>query len=156
MFFLEFFCFFYDPIDVGNLISGSSAFLKCSLYIRKVSVHILQKSSLKHFEHYLARMWNDHDYVVVSTFFGTALLWDWNEYWPFPVLWPLLSFPNLLTYWVQHFHSVTGVSGVLQHAFLLCLVSFTAPISAPGSGLLPSLLCIIPLYVHTLGYYLFY
>ena len=31
-----------------------------------------------------------------------ALLWDWNENWPFPVLWPLLSFANLLTYWVQH------------------------------------------------------
>ena len=36
------------------------------------------------------------------TLFGIALLWDWNENWPFPVLWPLLSFPNLLAYWVQH------------------------------------------------------
>ena len=35
-----------------------------------------------------------------------AFLWDWNENWPFPVLWPLLSFPNLLLYWVQHFHSI--------------------------------------------------
>ena len=33
-------------------------------------------------------------------------LWDWNENWPFPVLWALLSFPNLLAYWVQHFHSI--------------------------------------------------
>jgi len=33
-------------------------------------------------------------------FFGIAFLWDWNENWPFPVLWPLLSFPNLLAYWV--------------------------------------------------------
>ena len=32
--------------------------------------------------------------------------WNWNENWPFPVLWLLLSFPNLLTYWVQHFHSI--------------------------------------------------
>ena len=40
------------------------------------------------------------------TFFGIALLWDLNENWPFLVLWPLLSFPNLLTYWVQHFHSI--------------------------------------------------
>ena len=39
-------------------------------------------------------------------FFGTAFLWNWNENWPFPVLWPLLSFPNLLAYWVQHFHSI--------------------------------------------------
>ena len=38
--------------------------------------------------------------VVVWTFFGIAFLWDWNENWPFPVLWPLLSFSNLLTYWM--------------------------------------------------------
>ena len=46
--------FFYDPTDVGNLISGISAFSKSSLYIWKFSVHILLKSSLKDFEHYLA------------------------------------------------------------------------------------------------------
>ena len=40
------------------------------------------------------------------TFFDIVFLWDWNENWPFPVLWPLLSFPNLLAYWVQHFHSI--------------------------------------------------
>ena len=38
--------------------------------------------------------------AVVWAFFGIAFLWDWNENWPFPVLWPLLSFPNLLAYWV--------------------------------------------------------
>ena len=41
--------------------------------------------------------------VVVWAFFGIAFLWDWNENWPFPVLWPLLRFPNLLAYWVQQF-----------------------------------------------------
>ena len=51
--FLEFSCFFYDPMDVGNLISGSYAFSKSSLYIWKLSVHILLKPSLKDFEHYL-------------------------------------------------------------------------------------------------------
>ena len=44
--------------------------------------------------------------IYCSSFFGIAFLWDWNENWPFPVLWPLLSFPNLLAYWVQHFHSI--------------------------------------------------
>ena len=44
--------------------------------------------------------------VVVWAFFGIAFLRDWNENWPFPVLWTLLSFPNLLAYWVQHFHSI--------------------------------------------------
>ena len=42
--------------------------------------------------------------MVVWPFFGIAFLWDWNENWPFPVLWLLLSFPNLLAYWVQRFH----------------------------------------------------
>ena len=52
--FLELSCFFYDPADVGNLISGSSSFSKPSLYICKFSVHILLKPSLKDFEHNLA------------------------------------------------------------------------------------------------------
>ena len=54
--FLEFPCFFYDPVYVGNLISGSSAFSKSSLYIWNFSVHILLKPSLKDFEHNLAGM----------------------------------------------------------------------------------------------------
>ena len=54
--FLEFPCFFYDPTDVDNLISGSSPFSKPSLYIWKLSVHIVLKPSLKDFEHYLANM----------------------------------------------------------------------------------------------------
>ena len=58
--------------------------------------HVLLKSSLKDFEHYLARLWNENNCMVVWTFFGIAFLWDWNENWPFPVLRPLLSFPILL------------------------------------------------------------
>ena len=53
--FLEFFCFFYDPTDVGNLISGSSAFSKASLNIWKFMVHILLKPGLENFEHYFAK-----------------------------------------------------------------------------------------------------
>ena len=54
--FLEFSCFFYDPTDVGNLISGSSAFSKSTLNIWKFSVHILLKPSLENFEQYFASM----------------------------------------------------------------------------------------------------
>ena len=104
--FLKFHRFFYDPTNVGNLISGSSDFSKPSLYIWKFSVHVLLKPSLKDFEHNLASMWNEHNCTVVWTFFGIVLLWDWNENWPFWVLWPLVSFPNLLTCWVQHFNSI--------------------------------------------------
>ena len=103
---LEFSCFFYDPTDVGNLISGSSAFSKSSLNILKFSFHILLKSSLENFQHYFASLWDECNCAVVWTFFGFASLWDWNENWPFPVLWPLLSFPNLQAYWVQHFRSI--------------------------------------------------
>ena len=104
--FLEFSCFFYDPMHVGNLISDSSAFSKYRLNIWKFSVHVLLKPSLESFEHYFARVWHQSNCAVAWSFFGIAFLWGWNENWLFPVLWPLLSFPNLLTYWVQHFHSI--------------------------------------------------
>ena len=52
--FLELSCFFDDPIDVGNLISGSFAFSKCSLNIWKFMVHIVLKPSLESFAHYFA------------------------------------------------------------------------------------------------------
>ena len=51
--FLELSCFFDDPVDVGNLISGSSAFFKSSLNIWKFIVHVLLKPGLENFEHYL-------------------------------------------------------------------------------------------------------
>ena len=102
--FLELSCFFNDLTDVGNLISGSSGFSKSSLNIWKFLVHVLLKLGLENFEHYFASMWDKCNYAVVWTFFGIAFLWDWNE--PFPVLWPLLSFPNLLAYWMQHFNSI--------------------------------------------------
>ena len=54
--FLELSCFFCDPGDVGNLISGPSAFLKSSLNIWKFTVHVLLKPDLENFEHYFASM----------------------------------------------------------------------------------------------------
>ena len=100
--FLELSCFFYDPMDVGNLISGSSAFSKCSLNIWNFSVHILLKPSLQNVENYFASVWDECNCAVVWTFFGIASLWNWNENWPFPVLWPLLSFPNFqMLLWQQ-------------------------------------------------------
>ena len=77
--FLELSCFFDDPTDVGNLISGSSAFSKSSLNIWKFTVHILLKPGLENFEHYFARVWDECNCVVVWAFFGIAFLWNWNE-----------------------------------------------------------------------------
>ena len=54
--FLEFHGFFYDPMDVGNLISGSSIFSKSTMYIWKFSVHVLLKPSLDDFGHDLGSM----------------------------------------------------------------------------------------------------
>ena len=63
--FLELSCFFHDPADVGNLISGSSAFSKTSLNIRKFTVHVLLKPGLENFEHDFISMWNECNCVVV-------------------------------------------------------------------------------------------
>ena len=54
--FLELSYFFHDPVDVGNLISGSSAFSKASLNIREFTVHVLLKPGLENFEHYFTSM----------------------------------------------------------------------------------------------------
>ena len=104
--FLELSCFFDDPAYVDNLISGSSVFPEISLNIWKFTVHVLLKPDLENFKPYFTGVWDECNCAVVWAFFGIAFLWDWNENWPFPVLWPLLSFPNLLAYWVPHFHNV--------------------------------------------------
>ena len=100
--FPELSCFFHDPADVGNL-SGPLPFLKPAWTSGKFMVHVLLKPGLENLEHYFISVWDECSCVVIWTFFGIAFLWDWNENWPFPVLWPLLSFPNFLAYWVQHF-----------------------------------------------------
>ena len=84
--FLEFSCFFCDPVDVNNLISGSSAFSKCSLQIWKFLVYVLLKPSLRDFEHYLASIWNEHNFMVLWTFFGIALfVLEWKLIFSSPV-----------------------------------------------------------------------
>ena len=74
--FLELSCFFHHPEDVGNLISGSSAFSKTSLNIRKFSVHVLLKPGLENFEHYFTSMWDECNHAVV---------WAWTV-WVFIVI----------------------------------------------------------------------
>ena len=63
--FLELSCFFDDPADVGNLISGYSAFSKYNLRIQKFSVHVLLKLSVENFEHHCASVQNKCNCVVV-------------------------------------------------------------------------------------------
>ena len=80
--FLKFFCFFDDPSDVCNLISGFAAFSK-SMNIWKFMVHVLLKPGLENFEHYFTSVWDECNSVIVWTLFGIAFLWDWNENWLF-------------------------------------------------------------------------
>ena len=100
--FLELSCFFDEPTDVGNLNSGSSAFSKSSLNIWKFTVHILLKFGLETFEHYFASVWDECNLSILWHCLSLGL----EENGLFPVLWSLLSFPNLLAYWGQHFNSI--------------------------------------------------
>ena len=63
---LELSCFFDDPADVGNLISGSSAFSKTSLNIWMFMVHVLLKPGLENFEHYFTSMWDECNCAAVQ------------------------------------------------------------------------------------------
>ena len=139
--FLELSCLFCDSLDIGNLIFGSSTFSKSSLNIRKSSVHVLLKPSLENFEHFFDGMWDECNCAVAWTLFGIAFLWFWSENWPFSVLWPLLSFPNLL-YWVKHFNNIiffffkiwnssTGIPSTPLALFIMMLPKPTW-LSTPG------------------------
>ena len=140
--FLKLSCFFDDLTYVGNLISDCSAFSKSSLNIWKFTVHVLLKPGLENLEHYFASMWDEYNCAIVRAFFGIAFLWDWNENWPFPVLWPLLSFLNLLAYWVQHFHSssfriwksTTGITSPPLALFVVMLLKAHLTLHSRMSG----------------------
>ena len=96
--------------------SGNSQYMYCwSLGWRILSITLLACSLIE-----MSEVWS---------VFGLSFLWDCNENWPFLVLWPLLSFPNLLAYWVQHFHSIifqdwnssTGIPSPLLALFKVIL-----------------------------------
>ena len=72
--FLELSCFFHDPADIGNLISGSSAISKTTLNIWKFRAHILLKPGLENFEHYFTSMWDECNCEVVWAFLGSNYL----------------------------------------------------------------------------------
>ena len=72
--FLEISCFLDDPADVGNLISGSSAFSNTSLNIWKFTVHALLKPGLENFKHYFTSMWDECNCVVAWAFLSLSFL----------------------------------------------------------------------------------
>ena len=132
--FLELSCFFDDPVDVGNLISGSSAFSKTGLNIWKFMVHILLRPGLKNFEHYFTSVWDECNCVVVWAFFGIAILWhclslglEWKLTFSSPVaaaefskfagiLSAALSQHHLSGFEITHWNSITSTSFVRSDA----------------------------------------
>ena len=89
--FLELSCFFHDPADVGNLVSGSSVFSKYSLNIWKFTVHILLKPGLENFEHHFTSVWDECNCVVVWVSFGIGMKSDLfqscGHCWVFQICW---------------------------------------------------------------------
>ena len=144
--FLELSCFFDDPTYVGNLIFGSSAFSKSSLNIWKFTVHILLKPGLENFEHYFAGMWEEYNRAVVWTFFGIALLWDWNENGPFPVLWHCRVFQicwhiecsTLTSPSFRIWNSSTGIPSPSLALFIMMLPKAHLTLHSRMSGITPS------------------
>ena len=104
--FLDFSCFFYDPMDFGNLISGSSAFSKSSLSIWKFLVHILLKPSLENFEHCFECV----EWVQLCN--SLNILWhclslglEWKQTFSSPVATAEVSkFPDILSATLSHHH----------------------------------------------------
>ena len=123
--FLKLSCFLYDPTDVGNLISGSSAFSKTSLNIWKFTVLVCWSLAWRILSITLLA-------CEMSAFFGNSFLWDWNENWPFPVLWPLLSFkPTFLFFYftfIKRLFSSSSLSAirVVSSAYLRLLIFLLA------------------------------
>ena len=95
-------CFLCNPANVGNLIFSFSSFSKPSLDIWKFLVRITLKPSMQDFKHDLTNKGEECNFLMVSTLFSSTLLGDWDKARPFPVLWPLLGLPDLLTYWLQN------------------------------------------------------
>ena len=87
-------------------------------------VHVLLKTGLENFEHYFNSVWDECNCVVVLAFFGITFLWDWNENSHFPVLWPLLSFPNLLcsTFTASSFRIWNSSTGIPSPSLALFIV----------------------------------
>ena len=96
-----------NKAKVDVFLEFSSFFLMIQQMLKILFVlHVLLKPGLENFKHCFASVWDECNCSVLWTFFGVAFLLGWNENWPFPALWSLLSFPSLLAYWVQHFNNV--------------------------------------------------
>ena len=126
-------------MDVGNLISGSSAFSKSSLNFWKFSIHILLKPQLENFEHYFASVQDECSCMVVWTFFGIAffgigmkadLLQSHGPCWVFKICWHIEC--NTFTESsLRTWNSSTGIPSLPVALFMGCFLRFTL-LCTPG------------------------
>ena len=127
----EIVCFFWNSCGFSMMLRMLAIWSLVPLpflntaWTSEVHGQVLLKPGLQNFECYFASVWDEYNCAVVWACIGIAFLWDWNENWPCPVLWPLLSFPNLLACWVQHFHSIIFKIKITQlefrHRHYFCL-----------------------------------
>ena len=126
--FLKLSCFFDDPIDVGNLISGSSAFSKSSLNIWKFTVHILLKPDLENFKHYFAGIWDECNCSIVWTFFGiemkTDLFQSCDHCWVFQIC-RHIECSTFTASSCRIWNSSAGIPSPSQALFIVILPEFT-------------------------------
>ena len=115
-------CFFNDPADVADLISGSSAFSKTSLNVWKFTVHVLLKPGLENFEHYFTRVWDECNCVVVWAFFGigmkTDLFQSCGHCWVFQICWHI----ECSTFTVSSFRILNSSTGIPSPPLVLFVV----------------------------------
>ena len=115
-------------MNVGNLISGSSAFSKTSLNIWKFTVHVLLKAGLENFEHYFTSMQDECNCAEVWAFFGIAFLWDWRKTdlpscghcWVFQICW-YIEFSSFTESCFRIWNSSTGIPSPPPALFLVML-----------------------------------
>ena len=127
---LELSCFFDDPANVGNLISGSSAFSKTSLNTWKFTVHVLLKPGLENFKHYFTSMWDEYNCAVVWAFFGIAFLWigmktdlfkSCGHCWVFQICWHV----ECSTFTASPFRIWNSSTGISSSPLVLFIVMFS-------------------------------
>ena len=150
--FLELSCFFDDPEDVGNLISGSSAFSKTNLNIWKFTVHVLLKPGLENFEHYFTSMWVDCNCVVVwhslaLPFFEigmkTDLFQSCGHCWVFQICWYI----ECSTFTAPPFRIWNSSTGIPSPPLALFVVMLPKPHLTSHSRMSGSSWVIIPLWL---------
>jgi len=127
--FLEFSCFFYDPPDVGNLISGFSAFSKSSLNIWKFLVHVLLKPGLDNFEYYFANVWDkcncavvEHSLVlsILGIGMNADLFQSYGPCWVFQICWHI-ECGTFTASSIRIWNSSTGIPSLLLAMFVVML-----------------------------------